>query len=384
MDLYLNRLNSDEIAEILLLLEPQDLDQFCQINDYIQSVCQKSEFKERYEMKWHKSIRDKYSEQKDIFSGLRYAGILGSDQLFWFFFNKIPLTGHILVKRDAFIRAIEEASELGSFKFALQLFEQMKDYFENVEHINIKDKEVIRIYFRLAKSLIVFWLSKRGDIDGAISLAKQFKVLPEWILGGQILATNGNNINELERKLNTSIDSDNLADYIIGRLIKKRISKLWIFLDKYPGFAKNASLIALRKNNFNLFTEIINRYPVTINIQHLFEAMRSHSPELFDTIFDLLPRSPRPRLLAMLLTRSISDPILFDHLLNKFYDDLPKILLAAHPQDLLILIKRNIINEDIRDKLLNIIPNNEGEIDNLNNIKIFLKSLDEVLSTLRG
>ena len=247
-----------------------------------------------------------------------------------------------MLKISIFHYAIRGAASLGSFKFALYLLEKMENYFKSSELREIINTYPNKFNYRnvilaRTKKILVLSLSQRGDIDAAHDYAIKLKVHFGWIIGGQILSNN-NNFTELERELDTSITKDS-SHYVIKNLILNKMDILWNLLNKYPQFARTAANVALHNKDIDLFMEIINHYPVIINNIFLGVVASYASPELFETIHNMLQRPLNSTHQAMILQEALNNIILFDYLLDKFNDNLYNIILIANEM------------EDLRDLL---------------------------------
>ena len=333
METYLSRLNRDELAEVLLMLEPRKLDALCKTDEYIQSVCQNVDFKERYESKWYRSVR----ETRNIFNSMYQVGVLGDEALFWDIFNSI---GRPYDKLIVLRRAIEGASELGSPKFALKLIQIMQDYI-NSDEIQKgpplrNERETLaefgEIQLTFAKQYVILNLSQRGDIDSAFALADKWGISAEWVLAGQI--TGGNkDFNNLAIEWGIDLNDPRIMHNILERLLKtdsefetnlmsisgrNELDILWPFLEKYPELAQQAFNKAIDNNNFTAFMEIRRLYPVHITGQNLISAISHEDVDLFNTLVSLFTGGLTMEQVIRMFEKGIRNPDILNILLNRF------------------------------------------------------------------
>ena len=281
---YFHTLNRDVLGEVLLQLDPETLDNLCSEDEYIQSVCDNEGFKESYEMKWKKSIREKFEEKP---AAISKVGNLGDEVLFFELFGQLESPNE---KLDALFETINVASRRGSPRFALRLL----DYLTNYAHtlIGTRFEEQANQDLLVAKRTIVKNLARRGDVDASVNFADKWGIDREYVILGYILGRHPN-YQDRERELSTSIHSPQVSTRIIRFLIENNHDLLFTFMNEYPSVAQYALYAMLRsqdyRKNLPLVMEILRRYPVRIRLLELYAAIDHSDIDLFEDLLSIMP-----------------------------------------------------------------------------------------------
>ena len=94
-DEYFDAISDDTLFDLLLSLEPQDLNNFCRSRRRVNVICQDPVFQKAYERQFHLYEREKYKLDDDLEEGFRVAGELNSKYLLQFFITQLPPEGEI-------------------------------------------------------------------------------------------------------------------------------------------------------------------------------------------------------------------------------------------------------------------------------------------------